>query len=55
MDNQPFDTCIVITGDPVDGFTFSGTFRTITDAEVWACREAGDVWYIAPLKVVDKS
>jgi hypothetical protein len=43
-------THIVVTGNPVDGFTFYGVFKTAEDANDWAeLRLNGKEWWVAAL------
>lgn len=41
---------VVISGNPVDGFTIWGTFKTSDDAIEWASHEIEGDWWIAPLE-----
>ena len=42
---------IVITGNPVDGFTYTGPFDTFDEAHCWATEfQTGDDWWIARLR-----
>lgn len=40
---------IVVVGNPVDGFTFFGPFKTLGDAVVWAEESVDRDWCVAPL------
>lgn len=40
---------VVISGNPVDGLTVWGPFKTGDDAMRWASAEIDDTWWIAPL------
>ncbi len=43
--------CIVIYGNPVDGFQYVGPFKTPDDAQWWADRVAvGADWWLAELQ-----
>lgn len=47
---------LVVIGDPVDGFTFSGPFPTEAAASAWANEDAhlaGYNWWTAPLTAID--
>ena len=41
---------IVITGDPVDGFSHIGPFKTMEDAIEWAQTHKSTDWWAAPLR-----
>jgi hypothetical protein len=44
------ETHIVVTGNPVDGLTFYGVFKTAIDANDWAdIRLNGKEWWVAEL------
>lgn len=40
---------LIVTGNPVDGFTFHGPFADRTAALDWADRECEADWWLAPL------
>jgi hypothetical protein len=49
---------IIVSGNPVDGFTFTGPFASEQDAIYWADRYGrglGDYWWIADLEGVPLS
>jgi hypothetical protein len=50
-DNEP-DMFIVITGDPVEGFIFTGPFQSHQAAERWA--EGQQEWWTALLRPPDQ-
>lgn len=50
-----FEKHIVVTGNPVDGFTFYGTFRTANEAGDWAADELSkEEWWTASLTDPDQ-
>ena len=51
--DEEAETVIVITGDPVEGFIFTGPFATHEAAEQWA--EGQHEWWTAFLQPPDRS
>lgn len=41
--------CVVITGNPVDGLSFTGPFNNGPEAIDWCERNLSEDWWIAPL------
>lgn len=40
---------IIITGNPVNGFTYYGTFSSVDEATDWAGLNLGGDWWVAEL------
>lgn len=40
---------VVLVGDPINGMTVYGPFKTGTDAVMWASENTDNVWVAAPL------